>query len=256
MTNTGGEGSLSVLPALLLASPAPMPNTLLEAIAAGYDTTAMCVGAGRESFELLVVRDTNRLLGLISPDAFSADERLPYWADLWTSSIDLARWLLEEQSVAGKNVLELGCGMGLAGIAAARAGARVMLTDYETDALLFARYNAMKNLPPDVFQDRIRCVPMDWRSPDIGERFDLILGADIVYERRNFLPVLALLQSHLLPGGCALLTEPDRTVGQVFLAAARKFPFSVEQSFSEVMREGKGIRISRVLLRYEPIQTI
>ncbi|RPH37806.1 methyltransferase type 12 [bacterium] len=250
-----GWGRLSALPTDFLSSPAPVAEDLYALIASQYEVRVLPVGVGAEPFEILLVRDSNRLLDLISPEMFSSDERLPYWADLWTSSIDLARWLLEECDVAGQTVLELGSGVGLAGIAAARAGAQVTLTDYETDALLFARYNALMNLPADAFRNRIRCVPMDWRAPDTGATFGVIIGADIVYERRNFVPILSLLQSHLLPGGRALLTEPDRAVGQAFLAAAEEYPFSLHHSYSAVVRDGKTYRISRILLHYEPVQT-
>lgn len=242
-----GQGRLSVLPTDLLVSPAPAAEELRAIIASRYDVDRLCLTVGVETFDILRVRDTNKLLDLVSPEIFSEDERLPYWADLWTSSIDLAGWLLERE-MAGKSVLELGSGVGLAGIAAARAGARVMLTDYETDALLFARYNALMNLPAGAFRGRVRCLPMDWRAPDVDEQFDVIIGADIVYERRNFLPVLSLMQTHLRPGGCALLTEPDRTVGQVFLAAAKEFPFSVDHAYSLVTRDGRALRISRFVL--------
>jgi predicted nicotinamide N-methyase len=257
MTAVGtGDGRLSVLPTELLASPGPAANELYAIITSRYDVHTVRVDVGTEMFSMLHVRDTNRLLDQVSPELFFLDERLPYWADLWTSSIDLTGWLLEREGMAGKQLLELGSGIGLAGIGAARAGAHVTLTDYETDALLFARYNALMNLPADLFRDRVRCVPMDWRSPDIDARFDLIVGADIVYERRNFLPVLSLLQTHLLPGGQAMLTEPDRVVGQAFLAAARELRFSVTRSYSSVRREGKEFRISRILLQHDPTQKI
>lgn len=242
-------GRLSVLPTDLLASPTPVAEELRAVIASHYDVDGMRLTVGAVTFDILHVRDTNRLLDLVSPEVFSEDERLPYWADLWTSSIDLAGWLLGLEGMAGKSVLELGSGVGLAGIAAARAGARVMLTDYETDALLFSRYNALTNLPADTFHRRVRCLPMDWRAPDVNEQFDLIVGADIVYERRNFLPILSLLQTHLVPGGSALLTEPDRSVGQVFLTAAHGCSFRVDHAFSSVTRGGKMYRISRMILR-------
>ncbi len=238
----------SLLPEDLLALSDPAPEELYGAITARYDVVSLPLEVGAEKFNILVVRDTNTLLDLISPEAFSRDERLPYWADLWTSSLDLASWMLEERAINGKAVLELGSGVGLAGIAAARAGARVMLTDYEPDALLFARYNAARNLPDEARRHRVRFVPMDWRAPNLNLKFDMIIGADIVYERRNFDPILSLLQSHLLPGGQVLLTEPDRTIGQAFLTAARGTSFAVSQSFSTVDRESKKYRISRVLM--------
>ncbi len=66
---------------------------------------------------------------------FAEDERLPYWAELWPSAIGLAHYLDRDVSLRGKHVLELGCGLGLLGVIAARDGARVLCTDYEPDAL-------------------------------------------------------------------------------------------------------------------------
>jgi predicted nicotinamide N-methyase len=249
------SGRLSVLPTDLLGSAVPAAEDLFAVIASRYDATPLHVEVCGEPFDLLLVRDTNVLLERVGPDQFSTDERLPYWADLWTSSIDLAGWVLEEQGVAGRSVLELGAGVGLAGIAAARAGAKVTLTDYETDSLLFARYNALRNLPVDVCQRRVRCVPMDWRAPTIRGQFDLIIGADIVYERRNFDPILTLLQSYLAPGGRALLTEPDRAIGQAFLAAAREYPLLLDHSYSSVARDGKTFRISRLTIQHDKART-
>lgn len=255
-TTVKAEGRLSILPTEHLASPLPGAEDIYAIIASRYDVCATHVVAGTEAFDILHVRDTNRLLDLLNPELFAKDERLPYWADLWTSSIDLADWLTGAESLAGEKVLELGSGVGLAGIAAARAGAQVTMTDYETDALLFARYNALRNLPADALQRQVRFVPMDWRAPDVDAGFDIIIGADIVYERKNFLPILSLLQSHLVPGGRALLTEPDRAVGRAFLAAVRDYPFSVHHICTGVVRDGKTFRISRILLQYEPSETI
>ena len=251
MGNPGiAQGRLSVLPTDLLYSPVAAAEELYNVIASRYDVTRSSVDIGSEPLEVLLVRDTNKLLEQVSPVLFAEDERLPYWADLWTSAIDLAAWVAEGQNLAGRRLLELGTGLGLAGIAAARSGASVTLTDYETDALLFARYNALSNLSEEIVRQRVRCVPVDWRAPDIGGKFDVIIGADIVYDRKNFDPILTLLQSHLAPGGGALLTEPDRAIGQAFLAAARDYPFTVETGYSPVVRDGKMYRITRIMMRH------
>jgi predicted nicotinamide N-methyase len=249
------RGRLSVLPTDFLSLSMPAEEDLYRVITSRYEVKTSRVEIRGEPFEMLLVRDSNALLENVSADLFSEDERLPYWADLWTSSIDLAGWVLEGRNVAGKNILELGSGLGLAGLAAVRAGARVTLTDYETDALLFARYNSLRNLPRETAQHRVRCVPLDWRAPDIRQTFDVIMGADIVYERKNFGPILAFLKSHLAPGGCALLTEPDRTIGQAFLAEARESRLSLDHRYSSVVRDGRTHRISRMIIRHGKSET-
>jgi predicted nicotinamide N-methyase len=172
---------------------------------------------------MLAVRDTNALLEQIDPEEFALDERLPYWSELWRSAPPLARLLSDSAVVEGKRVLELGCGLGLVGIAAALAGADVVMTDYDDDALQFSRVNIQRNIPDAERRPRVRT--LDWRTPGPIGRFDIVAGSDILYERRFFEPLCALLNGTLARGGRALLTDPGRSVAEDFarLAAGRGF---------------------------------
>jgi predicted nicotinamide N-methyase len=193
-------------------------------------------------WSLLAVRDTNRLLEAITPDQFEADGRLPYWADLWASSPALAGHLRQRPGLAGKKLLELGCGLGLAGIAAAQAGATVLMTDYEEDALAFARFNAAMNLERgELSRVTFRC--MDWRIAEIPETFDIIIGADIAYERRNFEPILSLVRRLLRPGGAFLLADPDRDTGRDFVRLAGSGGFSVSEHRFPVNHRGRDLTV-------------
>jgi len=195
---------------------------MLTEISSRFDVVERNISFGPTDILLLCVRDSNRLVDAIDTAAFAHDERLPYWADLWASSMGLAEWCLENKMLSGKKVLELGSGLGLAGIAAALVGANVSLTDYEPDALLFARYNAMRNIPPDVLAGRVRFQQLDWRTPGEVEKVDLVIAADVAYERRNFSPLLSLIGQVLHPGGVAVFADPDRSMGREFLSVARR----------------------------------
>src|SRR3982075_3456923 len=70
---------------------------------------------------------------LIREEDFVKDERLPYWADVWPSSLILAGKLLELKG-RGRTALELGCGVGLSTLAATTAGYDVLSPDYYEDA--------------------------------------------------------------------------------------------------------------------------
>ncbi|HEX9006294.1 MAG TPA: methyltransferase domain-containing protein [Bacteroidota bacterium] len=247
----------------------PVPGELART----YDLVAHSVPVAGRTFRLLAVRDTNRLVDGIDPKTFAADERLPYWAELWTASIALAEWCLGTRWEPAARVLELGCGLGLAGIAAAAAGAHVTMTDYDDDALRFARCNAGANLPPDVVRDHLRFAHLDWRNPPLDTTYDVILGADIVYERRFFLPLLTLFDRLLNPshsrsstgplrsvgrdmcpdlgrqGGCVVLTEPDRSVGKEFFHGAKLAGFDVTTQNSVVYWQGRAAGIVRAELR-------
>ena len=229
-------------------------ETLREDLARRYDLVSHSITVAAKTFSLLAVRDTNRLVDAIDPAAFAADERLPYWAELWTSAIALAEWCLQTRWEPDTSVLELGCGLGLVGIAAAAAGACVTMTDYEEDALRFARCNAEANLPAEIVRDRVRFAHLDWRNPPLDTTYDIILGADIVYERRFFLPLLSLFDRLLSPdsgkqSSLVVLTEPDRTVGREFFRGAGLAGFHLTTHNSVIYRHGRAAGIVRAELR-------
>ena len=137
--------------------------------------------------------------------AFAADEYLPYWTELWPAARMLAKVVLREPAAPGLEALEVGCGLGLPGIAALAAGLRVTFSDCDLTALHFAAENARLN----GFHE-FRLLPLDWRSPPEGLRVPVLLASDLIYELRNINPLVALLQKVLLPGGVCLLTDQDR----------------------------------------------
>ncbi len=203
---------------------------------------------GDSDFAILRVQDTNVLLDRIDAARFAIDERLPYWADLWLSSIALARYCLEESHMRGTNVLELGCGLGLAGIAAAKAGAVVTQTDYELDALQFCRYNAMRNLSDD--QGASQVVHLDWRNPEPIGVFDVIIASDIIYERKNFHAILTTLIQLLHPEGCAVLTDPGRSTAEDFLSTATEYDYAIATTSQDVKMGAKtGVIRQHILSR-------
>jgi predicted nicotinamide N-methyase len=238
-----------------LADPVPAENEpghmdgLYREILARFDVRREAVSLGGKEFALLVVRDSNLLLERLTPEAFAVDERLPYWADLWSSSLEMARWCLEDLNLKGLRVLELGCGVGLAGIAASASGAHVTMTDYEEDALLFTRYNVQANMGAITFPPAV--CRLDWRVPPGDVRFDVVLGADIVYERARFGDLLHLFDRLLAPGGCVLLTEPGRSAGRDFVALARQAKYLVVETEHERAHGLRNITHRRILMRRE-----
>lgn len=146
---------------------------------------------------------------------FGEDERLPYWAILWPASIALANHVAALPDIAGKRVLELGAGLGIPGLAAARAGAQVVVTDWYAEALDFVQSSARLN------GLTLETRHLDWRYPPDNEQYDYILGADLVYERRSHAPILACAAKLLTPQGKLLISDPERLPGQFFIEAAQ-----------------------------------
>jgi predicted nicotinamide N-methyase len=214
-----------------------------------YDLARQTLSVAGTSFTVTVIRDTNVLLDRIDPEAFAREERLPFWAEIWPSSLELARWSLTGGVARGLRVLELGCGLGLVGIAAAWAGARVTMTDYEPDALDFARLNVTENLRASRTTGRVEFALLDWRSPYRGARYPLVLGSDIMYDRSLFEPLLQRLVECLSPGGRVVLADPDRSIGRAFLDLAGRSGFTVQSTAVATLYQGRSLTVTRAVLR-------
>ncbi|MCK4754731.1 MAG: methyltransferase domain-containing protein [Calditrichia bacterium] len=161
-------------------------------------------------FVIQRVKNVDKLLDAISEEEFKKDERLPYWADIWPSAIALSEYVLENQKVfKGKKILELGCGLGLVGITVTAIGGDVLFTDYDPHALRFTQTNFKRN-----FSRPASVQLLDWRNPSHSESFDIILAADILYEKRWLGPVLNILDKKLTMHGIAYIADPDRTVAR------------------------------------------
>jgi len=212
---------------------------LQKAIETSYDTVLQDIAFDGLSIELLRVGDVDTLLDRLPKIQFRPDERLPYWADLWPSSLALARYLWEAVELRGLHVLELGCGLGLAGIVASRKGGVVTLTDYEADALVFTRYNVVRNGCQHAIVRHL-----DWHAPRLRQTYALIIAADVLYEGANFRPLLHLLQSALAPEGQIILAEPNRPVARDFFRLLRDHRFQYERSTQRVEVNGERHEVS------------
>ncbi len=213
-----------------------------------YDTTEILLETDSMTIRLAKITDLDAILDNVDPVTFAEDERLPYWADLWPSAIGLARYLDRCVPLGGQHVLELGCGLGLLGVVAARDGARVLCTDYEAEALTFSRYNALLNGCRHV---RYRLV--DWRYPALKRRYDTILASDVIYEARNFGPLAALLQRFLARGGRAFFADPERPNAVPFFALLQQRGFTYEKVIEPVEWEGRH-RIAIYIIRHRGVE--
>ncbi len=153
----------------------------------------------------------------------------------------LARHLSKDDLLAGRRVVELGCGVGLPSVVALDRGARVTATDHYAAALDFARYNAYANLG---FGPKTRL--LDWHAPQTDgskDPFELVLAADVLYERRNVSALVDLIPALLAPGGEALLADPHRKDTPVFVEKMREKGFSILTEEYVVPSNGRRVAI-------------
>ena len=158
----------------------------------------------------------------------------PYWSVLWRSGVAMAREL-DREDLRGLRVVELGCGLGVPSIAAARGGAEVIATDGDIDALGLVGRNAEAN------GVEVETAALDWADPDeLVERgpFDLVLASDVLYERPGVAQLLELLP-RLAP--VAWVADPGRPAADAFFEQASK-RWSIETRIRGV------VQVHRILL--------
>ena len=217
-----------------------------------------------------VAAEEDRLERVSGVRAPSDQLHLPYWAELWDSAIGIGRWLARRSEVGGGgwgvrdgetqsglssarpahdphptttvNVLDLGCGMGLAGTVAAALGARVLFADLEPPALLFAQLNSLP------WRQRVRTRQLNWQTDRLGEQFDLILGADILYERKQWDYLEPFWRAHLKPGGAILLGEPGRQTGDLFVDWITPRGWTLTRHTEKVQTRPQPIRLFELRL--------
>ena len=210
-----------------------------------YATTETLFEVPGHRVRMTRVADSEALLADIEPITFAQDERLPYWAELWPSAVALSHYLVRHLDLKGRRVLELGCGLGLVSVVAALRGARVLCTDHEEAALVFARRNARGNACRGV---RFRLV--DWHRPALRRRYDCILAADVIYEARSFAPLVSLLRRYLARGGMAVVAEPGRINAPPFFSLLKQHGFMYRRHTQRVQWDGTH-RVSIYVIRHE-----
>ena len=183
--------------------------------------------------------------------AYAADEYVPYWASLWPSARMLAKVVVREKWEAYRRppgqpleVLEVGCGLGLAGVAALTRGLRVTFSDVDETALTFAAANARLNGFPAGF----RTVPIDFRCPPDDVKYPVVIGSDLMYEERLVEPLVGLLAAVLAPGGVCLIADPDRLAARVFRWKLEEAGYAVTAEFVRAGEPG-GERTKGTLYR-------
>jgi predicted nicotinamide N-methyase len=211
-------------------------HRLLRRIEARYRVVTETVTIGRLSFPFTRIAQPDRVLDDVAAEEDRLEKvsgkradgdylHLPYWAELWDSATGVALALergVFHRDLDGDDVLDLGCGMGLSGTVAAALGAHVLFADLETPALLFAQLNSLPFSGRKRWRKGFRCSQrvrtshLDWRKDQLGERFDLIVGADILYERNQWEHLERFWRGHLIPRGDVLLAEPNRPTGDLF----------------------------------------
>lgn len=219
-----------------------LPSELVER----YPLVETRLHIGGRDWYITSVQDQDALMREVRTDADL--ENFPYGLMLWASAIGFAEWLSERPSlVSGQRVLEIGAGIGLAGLVTAGMGAEVVQTDYQLDALAICQWNAERNMVSHVLP-RVG----DWRDfPEDLLGFPVVLGTDILYERSLHTTLATLLPRLVAPGGVLILADPIRPQALEFLERQeRDRAWTAEFDGRRVLWQGDWKDIAIVTVRF------
>jgi predicted nicotinamide N-methyase len=160
----------------------------------------------------------------LDADNASAGVSDPYWCLVWDAAPRTARLILENDwgSRSSINAIEIGCGVGLSGIAAQIVGMDVTYSDYSAPAVDQAVQNAAAN----GFADSKGLV-LDWNFPT-DQQFEFIFGSDILYDKANHVPVLNVLKNMMPATGEAWIGDMGRYALEGFVKLAIAENWKVE----------------------------
>jgi predicted nicotinamide N-methyase len=206
----------------------PLPAIELPVIPGGWGSE-LFEAVGKQ-FDLWLPQKPDAFLddpGVI--EANRRDDYMPYWATLWPGAKIMARLIDRAPWPRGSELLELGAGVGLVGLAALALGSRVVFSDYDPVAVEVCRYNAVRNGLPDP-----EALVLDWRNPP-QRQFSAIVGCEVTYDHKLHAALLGTLEVMLARDGVCWLGDPGRFWStHFFKAASEKFHVRV---FDQELRE-------------------
>lgn len=173
----------------------------------GYTTRDHTVRVAGRDFTLRALSDLHQYS---DPDghAVRAGISSANWClfgQVWPAGVVLAE-ALGAMDLRGKRILEIGCGLGLSSLVMQHLGGDVTASDHHPLAEEFLQRNAALNgMAAPVYVD----LPWDAHRPDLGD-FDLIVGADVLYERGHAALVQGVVERHGRDAGQVLIADPGR----------------------------------------------
>ncbi len=138
----------------------------------------------------------------------------PYWAALWSAATPTAEAVLQAHWPPDTAVLELGCGVGLVGLAALVRGWHVTFSDYSPQAIRVALENARQN-----GFAQAESLLIDWHDPPSAS-YGVILASDVLYTCENHAPLLRTIERLMSPDGVCWIGDPGRLMAREFFQAA------------------------------------
>lgn len=216
-------------------------RTLYNAIKDRYSVAFEPLKIREHKLQLLKITDLEQILE--GKDPLKDVSTFPFWIRLWESAIVLSDFIAGLPCDKNATLLELGAGLGAPGLTAAAAGYQVTLTDYEELILDFERINAAASK-----LENVRFAMLDWLNPPEMPRYDIIVGAEILFREEFFEPLLAVLRKALKPGGVVYLAHDAkrRSLAPFLKMAEQEYRISASARKLKSLDEDKTILLNRL----------
>jgi predicted nicotinamide N-methyase len=211
----------------------------LESFHKEYETTTNELVINGRKFQVLLPKDLARFIN--TRDVF---HEFPLWAKIWPASWVLAGYLADMPAASTKKILEIGAGIGLVSIVAASFGHSITMTDSNSDALQFARANAIINGCP-----QLPIQALDWNHPQLEDTVDCIVASEVTYKKVDLQPLLSLFKNCLNPQGEVILAGEMRKVSKDFYQQMES-NFKIRAQKKVLRSDGEEIAV--FLLRMNP----
>lgn len=149
---------------------------------------------GDITLEILQIKDMPRYIEKLVGRAQNGKKiNLPLWAKIWPACLFLGFYLDKFPFKDDDEILEIGAGVAVIGLVAAKRGFKVTITDIDADALLFSKINALKN----GVEDLVKIESVDFTRGGLGKKFDYIIGCEVLYSEEVYKPLHGFLNNHL-----------------------------------------------------------
>ncbi|MBU1001688.1 MAG: methyltransferase [Proteobacteria bacterium] len=181
-------------------------DELLDYAGRRFEVAFEPVTASKHTLDILQITNMAKYVERIASHAGKDGVELPFWAKIWPSSMVLAHLVGNLPVHPEATVLEIGAGVGICGLAAGAAGFKAVITDINPDALLFSRINVLKN----GLDDLVTVQRADFSQDNLGRRFDIIVGAEVLYIEKLHRGLAKFLDAHIKhQAGAQILLSRD-----------------------------------------------
>ncbi|MBM4242722.1 MAG: methyltransferase [Deltaproteobacteria bacterium] len=212
----------------------------VPAIIAGFPTLVEAFEVAGTPIALVTVRDLEQH---VDRELLLHDESTvpPYWALVWGGARALAEHLVTRVECKGRSVLDVGCGLGLVALAASLRGALVTAIDRELAPIEFLQASAAIN------RVEVEVLVGDVVTASLERTFDLVLAADLLYERAEFDHLAEALSGLVAPDGTLWVADPQRVDTARFYAALERCGLSIREVGACELREENGVLRVRLI---------